>query len=600
MQVRVDQLVPYGYTDTAIATFHAFGDRLIREFALELGLPPDVRVLTRPEVVIFLREHLFEFELDEYRPLGDPTRFLGALATLFSRCKDEDVSPDGVPRRTPTSSPTGGPRRDARTTTVARRGGPAPGASWPAPTPATRSCSRRNGLHRLRRPGRASRSGSSASRRPPGPRSRPASATSSSTSSRTRTAPSRSSSSLLAERAPQRDGRRRRRPVDLPLPRRGDQQHPRVPRPLPRGPDGRPAPQLPLARADPRRRPPADPVQRPGPARGPGRDLEAARGRSARTDRRGRRSGSSAFATRRRGGGLDRRRDRPADRGRGARRATTRSSSGRTPRRPDPAQPQRWPAIPWRFSGTSGLYARPEVRLLLAFLRAVADLGLERRRLRRRGRSEPYGLGGEDLTAIVNCARRRNRTLWEVLEELERQPGILRLSRRRPGPRVAPARRRPAPLHRARPRAAGGRGPLRVPARTPGCSPGSRRATRSRPRRQLRNIARFFDIVRPSRRSSPTTGPSFLARHLQTLIEAGDDPADRRPRPGRRRGRGADRPQGEGPRVPGRVPAGPRRRAGSRRRPARAARDPAGARRRGRCRRATSSSRRSAGCSTSR
>ncbi len=31
--------------------------------------------------------------------------------------------------------------------------------------------------------------------------------------------------------------------------------------------------------------------------------------------------------------------------------------------------------IPWRFSGASGLYARPEVRLLMAFLRAVADLG---------------------------------------------------------------------------------------------------------------------------------------------------------------------------------------------------------------------------------
>jgi DNA helicase-2/ATP-dependent DNA helicase PcrA len=92
MQVRVDQLVPYGYTDTMIGTFHAFGDRLIREYALELGLPSDVRVLSRPEAVIFLREHLFAFELDEYRPLGDPTRFLGALATLFSRCKDEDVS----------------------------------------------------------------------------------------------------------------------------------------------------------------------------------------------------------------------------------------------------------------------------------------------------------------------------------------------------------------------------------------------------------------------------------------------------------------------------------------------------------------------------
>ena len=93
MAVRVDQLVPYGYTDTAISTFHAFGDRLIREYALELGLPPDVRVLSRPEVVIFLREHLFELQLDRYRPLGDPTRFLAALATLFSRCKDEDISP---------------------------------------------------------------------------------------------------------------------------------------------------------------------------------------------------------------------------------------------------------------------------------------------------------------------------------------------------------------------------------------------------------------------------------------------------------------------------------------------------------------------------
>src|SRR5690349_15848821 len=93
MAVRVDQLVPYGYTDTQIATFHAFGDRVIREYALELGLPPDVRVLSRAETVVFLREHLFEFDLDLYRPLGDPTRFLSALAALFSRCKDEDITP---------------------------------------------------------------------------------------------------------------------------------------------------------------------------------------------------------------------------------------------------------------------------------------------------------------------------------------------------------------------------------------------------------------------------------------------------------------------------------------------------------------------------
>ena len=39
MQMRVDQLVPYGYTDSTVGTFHAFGDRLVRDFALELGLP---------------------------------------------------------------------------------------------------------------------------------------------------------------------------------------------------------------------------------------------------------------------------------------------------------------------------------------------------------------------------------------------------------------------------------------------------------------------------------------------------------------------------------------------------------------------------------
>ena len=94
MEERVDTLVPYGYADVQISTFHAFGDRLLRENALELGLTPDFRVLTRAEQVIFLRDHLFEFPLRHYRPLGDPTRHLQALAALISRLKDEDVGPD--------------------------------------------------------------------------------------------------------------------------------------------------------------------------------------------------------------------------------------------------------------------------------------------------------------------------------------------------------------------------------------------------------------------------------------------------------------------------------------------------------------------------
>ena len=92
MQERVDILMPYGYTDIWISTFHAFGDRVLRENALVAGLNPDFKVLAQPEAAVFFREHLFEFTLNYYRPLAEPTRFIEALILFFSRAKDEDIS----------------------------------------------------------------------------------------------------------------------------------------------------------------------------------------------------------------------------------------------------------------------------------------------------------------------------------------------------------------------------------------------------------------------------------------------------------------------------------------------------------------------------
>ena len=92
MQARVDVLVPYGRADAAIHTFHAFGDRLIREFALELGRTTEPRVINRAEAVLLLREHLFELGLERYRPLADPTRFLDSLVELIGRAKDEGIA----------------------------------------------------------------------------------------------------------------------------------------------------------------------------------------------------------------------------------------------------------------------------------------------------------------------------------------------------------------------------------------------------------------------------------------------------------------------------------------------------------------------------
>lgn len=93
MEGRVDVLVPYGFTDSTICTFHAFGERTLREQGLLLGLSPDYRVLTQPEQLVFLREHLFELPLERLRPLSDPTRHLELILGVISRAKDEDVSP---------------------------------------------------------------------------------------------------------------------------------------------------------------------------------------------------------------------------------------------------------------------------------------------------------------------------------------------------------------------------------------------------------------------------------------------------------------------------------------------------------------------------
>ncbi len=96
MSERVDQLVPYGYTESFIATFHAFGDRILRENCFAASLPADFRVLSRADEVVFLRERLFALPLTRFRPLGDPGRHLPTLVEFTSRAKDEDVSPGDI------------------------------------------------------------------------------------------------------------------------------------------------------------------------------------------------------------------------------------------------------------------------------------------------------------------------------------------------------------------------------------------------------------------------------------------------------------------------------------------------------------------------
>jgi DNA helicase-2/ATP-dependent DNA helicase PcrA len=530
MAVRVDQLVPYGYTDTRIATFHAFGDAIIREHALELGLPPDVRVLSRAEVVIFLREHLYEFELDEYRPLGDPTRFLAALATLFSRCKDEDVTPatyaayaDRVAAEAAALAETVG-RADRTATDAERDAASARTEEARRQAELARAFARYQEL--LAAAGcidfgdqvslalRLVRS-SAAARTAIAGRYRYVLVDEFQDTNRAQA----ELVALLAE--PHREVTVvgdddqaiyafRGAAIDNIL----DFQE--------RYPGAR---TVVLRRNYRSRRPVLDAAYRLIRFNDPDR-LEIRTGlpkrlRATRIDPAAALVRLEAFAT-----GAEEADWVAAD-------IAARIAGGASPRdhailvrangHADPIlRALNMAAIPWRFSGASGLYARPEVRQLMAFLRTIADpdSSVDCYAL---AASDVYGLGGDDLTAIVNSARRRHRSVHDVLVELDRQPGVLRVE---PATREAihalvdDLARYGAMAHE---RPAGE--VLYAFLRERGVLARLAAAGTAAAEEALANIARFFDIVRAQSSLLADDRAVFVARHLQTLIEAGDDPA---------------------------------------------------------------------------
>ncbi len=91
---RVDALLPLGYVDLWISTFHAFCRRVIEERGLDIGIPNEFRLLDQTDAYLLVRRNLDRFALDYYRPLGNPTKFLHAMLRHFSRAKDEDISPE--------------------------------------------------------------------------------------------------------------------------------------------------------------------------------------------------------------------------------------------------------------------------------------------------------------------------------------------------------------------------------------------------------------------------------------------------------------------------------------------------------------------------
>ncbi|PLX24878.1 hypothetical protein C0580_03920 [Candidatus Parcubacteria bacterium] len=94
MAERVDKLLPLGYADLWIHTFHGFCERILKDYAIDIGLSNDFKLLDNTSAWMLVRENLDDFYLDYYAPMGSPTRFIHSLLSHFSRLKDEVVYPE--------------------------------------------------------------------------------------------------------------------------------------------------------------------------------------------------------------------------------------------------------------------------------------------------------------------------------------------------------------------------------------------------------------------------------------------------------------------------------------------------------------------------
>lgn len=93
---RAFEWVRYAALDAWVATYHSVCERILRENAPLAGLPPDFKVLDEWGQRVFLLDHLAELPLQKLRPqaLRRPLSFLSPVLSFIQRAKDEAISPE--------------------------------------------------------------------------------------------------------------------------------------------------------------------------------------------------------------------------------------------------------------------------------------------------------------------------------------------------------------------------------------------------------------------------------------------------------------------------------------------------------------------------
>ena len=93
MLSRLDTIMPLGYEEPWVGTFHGICDRILKDEGLHVGLDTDYKIMSAVDQWILVKQHIFEFKLKYFLPLGNPTKFITGLLNFFSKLQDECVTP---------------------------------------------------------------------------------------------------------------------------------------------------------------------------------------------------------------------------------------------------------------------------------------------------------------------------------------------------------------------------------------------------------------------------------------------------------------------------------------------------------------------------
>lgn len=92
MVSRVGDIMPLGYEEPWVYTFHSFADRILKERGIEIGLDPSFKIIPSSDQWLLIRKNIFDLKLKYFRPLGNPTKFISAILTFISKLQDENIT----------------------------------------------------------------------------------------------------------------------------------------------------------------------------------------------------------------------------------------------------------------------------------------------------------------------------------------------------------------------------------------------------------------------------------------------------------------------------------------------------------------------------